>query len=57
MWVFFLKEKSEAYHMFKIFKNLAESECGEKLKCFRTDRGGEFNSEEFRNFCDMNRIK
>ena len=57
MWVFFLKEKSEAYHHFKIFKNLAESECGERIKCFRTDRGGEFNYEEFKNFCDMNGIK
>ena len=57
MWVYFLKEKSEAFHIFKILKNLAESESGEKLKCFRTDRGGEFNSEEFENFCDMNEIK
>ena len=55
--MFFLKEKSEAYHHFKIFKNLAESESGEKLKCFRTDRGGEFNYEEFKNFFDMNGIK
>ena len=38
MWVFFLKEKLEAFQHFKIFKNLVESECGEKLKCFRTDR-------------------
>ena len=57
MWVFFLKEKSEAYHHFKIIKNLAKSECGERIKCFRTDRGGEFISEEFRNFCEMNGIK
>ena len=36
LWVFFLKAKSEAYHHFKVFKNLAKSECGDKLKCFRT---------------------
>ena len=57
MWISFLKEKSEAFQHFKIIKNLAESESGEKLKCFRTVRGGEFNSEEFENFCDMNGIK
>ena len=56
MWVFFVKEKSEAYHHFKIFKNLAESESSERIKWFRTDRGGEFNFEEFRNLCDMNGI-
>ena len=39
-----------------MFKNLVESECGDKLKCFRMYRGGEFNSEEFGNFCDMNGI-
>ena len=57
LWAFFLKAKSEAYHHFKVFKNLAESKCGDKLKCFRTDRGGEFNSKEFGNFCYMNGIK
>ena len=57
MWVFFLKEKSEAFQHFKIVKNQAESESGEKLKCFRMDRGEEFNSEEFVYYCDMNGIK
>ena len=55
--MFFLREKSEAFQHFKIVKNLAESESGERLKCFRTDRGGEFNSGEFNNFCDLNGIK
>ena len=57
MWVFFLKKKSKAFQHFKIVKKLAESESGEKLKCFRTNRGGEFNSEEFENFYDENGIK
>ena len=57
MWVFFLREKSEAFQHFKIVQNLAETESGEILKCFRTDRGGEFNYEEFNNFCDSNGIK
>ena len=43
MWVAFLKEKSDAFQHFKKFKNLAESESEENVKCFRTDRGGEFN--------------
>ena len=47
----------EAFQHFKIAKNLAESESGEKLKCFRTDRGGEFNYVEFEKFCDENGIK
>ena len=57
MWVFSVKEKSEAYHHFRIFKNLAESEYGERIKCLRSDTGGELNFEEFRNFCEINGIK
>ena len=57
MWVFFLKEKSEAFQHFKVVKTQAESESEEKLKCFRTDMGGEFNSEEFGFYCDKNDIK
>ena len=57
MWVAFLKEKSDAFQHFKSFKNLAESKSEEKVKCFRTDRGGEFNSEEFKVYCEENGIK
>ena len=40
MWVPFLKEKSEAFDKFKIFKNRAENESGIKIKYLRLDRGG-----------------
>ena len=57
MWVAFLKEKSYVFQHFKSFKNLAESESEEKVKCLRIDRGGEFNSEDFKVYCEENRIK
>ena len=57
MWVAFLKDKSDAFLHFKSFKNLVESESEEKVKCFRTDRGGEFNSEEFKVYYEENGIK
>lgn len=56
-WVYFLIEKSEAFTSFKYFKNSVEKETGQFIKCLRTDRGGEFNSEEFNKFCQMNGIK
>ena len=40
MWVAFIKEKSEAFEKFKIFKNRVENESGVKIKCLRSDRGG-----------------
>ena len=57
MWVAFLKEKSDAFQHFKSFKNLAESESDEKVKCLWTNIGGEFNSEEFKIYCEENGIK
>ena len=40
MWVAFCKEKTEAFHKFKIFKNRVENEFSMKIKCLRLDRGG-----------------
>ena len=57
MWVAFLNKKLDAFQHFKSLKNLAESESEEKVKCLRTDRGGEFNSEEFKIYCEENGIK
>ncbi|GKV33525.1 hypothetical protein SLEP1_g42028 [Rubroshorea leprosula] len=56
-WVYFLQTKSEALAAFKNFKVLAENEVGRSVKVLRTDRGGEFNSKEFANFCESNGIK
>ena len=52
-----LKQKSETFSAFQIFKLLAEAEKGVKIKTLRTDRGGEFNSIEFDRFCVHHGIK
>jgi hypothetical protein len=41
-WVAFLKEKTEAFEKFKIFKDLIENQTGKRLKVVRLDIGGEF---------------
>jgi len=56
-WIYLLNEKSEAFNMFKCFKKLIEKETGMFIKCLRTDRGGEFNSEEFNEFCKQHGIQ
>ena len=56
-WVSFLKEKSEAFEKFKIFKALTENQTGKRLKAIRSDRGDEFMSSEFKEFCDKHGIK
>ncbi|OYD06037.1 DDE-type integrase/transposase/recombinase, partial [Paludifilum halophilum] len=57
MWVAFLKEKSEAFEKFKMFKNRVENKSSVKIKCLRYNRGGEFSSREFNIFCEENGIK
>ena len=56
-WVCFFIEKSEAFAVFKNFKNHVEKETNSFIKASRTDQGGEFTSEEFTNFCDVNDIQ
>lgn len=51
-WLAFLKEKSEAFEKFKVFKALTENQIGERLKAVRYDRGGEFCSKDFKRLCD-----
>ena len=46
-WVYFLKEKYEAFEKFKEFQNLVERETKENIGTLRTDNGGEFTSNEF----------
>ena len=51
-WVYFLKQKSEVFSIFKKFKALVEAQSGCFLKKLRTDNGKEYTSAEFNVFCD-----
>lgn len=56
-WTFYLKNKADTFSSFAVFKRNVEKETGLSIKCLRTDRGGEFNSNEFNDFCKENGIK
>ena len=47
----FLKRKSEALVAFKHYKAYAEKKLGRKIEVSRDDKGGEFISKEFDDFC------
>jgi len=51
MWSYFLHAKSEAFDTFKRFKAFVENATGYSIICLRTDRGGEFTSSEFNDYC------
>ena len=40
-----------------MFKTLTENQIGKILKAIRSDRGGDFSSREFKEFCDKHGIK
>ena len=53
----YLREKSEAFEKFKWYLARVEKETSKRLKCLRSDRGGEFISNEFNNLCIERGIK
>nr|GEU98103.1 zinc finger, CCHC-type [Tanacetum cinerariifolium] len=54
MWVYFLSTKDQTFDTFKEYKKTIENELRTTLKMLRTDRGGEFTSSEFTQYCKEN---
>ena len=52
-----MKEKSEAFERFKDFKSFIEKEVKKSIGTLCTDRGGEFTSRQFLEFCNKSGIK
>jgi hypothetical protein len=57
VWVYFLKNKSDAFATFKKWKAEVENQTGRKLKCLRTDNGTKYRDDEFLKFCEEHGIK
>ena len=49
--VYLFKSKDEALHKFVIFKKEAETQTGCVLKRLRSNRGGEYTSNQFVEYC------
>ena len=50
-YVYLLNTKDEALHYFKIYKAEVENQLEKKIKRVRSDRDGEYFSNEFDSFC------
>ncbi|GKA61122.1 gag-pol polyprotein [Tanacetum coccineum] len=56
-WVYPIKKKSDVFEVFKVNKAWVELDSGKKIKCLRTDNGGEYIGDEFDTFCRQEEIK
>ena len=57
VWVYFLKNKSDVFETFKKWKAMVETEIGLKVKCFRSDNGGEYIDGGFSEYCAARGIR
>ena len=55
--IYCIKNKSNVFDTFKKWKALVEIETGKKLKCLRSDNGGEYCSKEFDRYCSEHGIR
>ncbi|CEG44602.1 retrovirus-related pol polyprotein from transposon tnt 1-94 [Plasmopara halstedii] len=49
--VYLLETKSEVFDKFANYVALAETHTGKRVKCIRSDNGGEYTSAAMTNFC------
>ena len=57
MWVVLLRSKDEAFEAFKKLKAATEMEYKLKVRALRIDRGEEFTSNEFNDYCEKIGVK
>ncbi|GJU97516.1 retrovirus-related pol polyprotein from transposon TNT 1-94 [Tanacetum coccineum] len=56
-WVYPIKKKSNVFEVFKVCKARVELDSRRKIKCLRTDNGGEYTGDEFDTYCRQEGIK
>ncbi|GKC29439.1 retrotransposon protein, putative, ty1-copia subclass [Tanacetum coccineum] len=55
-YVYLLKHNHEVFETFKVFKNEVENQLGKTIKALRSDRGGKYISQEFKDYLKACRI-
>jgi hypothetical protein len=57
VWAYPMKRKGEVFEIFQKFHVVVERETNQLLKCLRTDNGGEYCSNAFKEYCNRFGIK
>jgi len=56
-WIYFMQKKDQTFTKFCEFKALVEKELGKKIKALRSNHGGEYDSQKFKDFFAVEGIK
>jgi len=56
VWIYFLKNKSDVFDVFKKWLAQVVNETGRKLKCLKSDNGGKYCDGWFEEFCASQKI-
>ncbi|KAK4386032.1 Retrovirus-related Pol polyprotein from transposon TNT 1-94 [Sesamum angolense] len=57
VWVYFLKQKSEVFAKFKLWKVEVENQTGRKIKYLRSDNGTKYTDSQFQKFCEEHGVQ
>ncbi len=57
VWFIFIRQKSEASELFKLFVIRLHSETGQRVHTLRSDNGGEYGGKEFNSWLSKKGIK
>jgi len=57
IWIYFLKHKLDVFDVFKKWLAQVENESGRKLKCLKSDNGGEYCNSRFKELCASRKIR
>ena len=56
-WIYFMQKKDQTFSRFCDFKALTEKESGKKIRALWNENGGEYVSQQFKDFCATEGIK
>ena len=56
-WIFFMQKQDQTFSKFCEFRALVEKVSGKQVKALRSDNGGEYISNEFKDFCRKEGIR
>jgi transposase InsO family protein len=55
--IYLLREKSDTFEAYKLFRVWVLNQLGKRIKCLHTDHGGEYLSDKFNSFLDENGVE